>query len=89
MPPLEAMACGVPVITSDVSSLPEVVGDAAIKLDPHDTDALSSAIEMVLGDAALAARMREQGLRQAQRFTWAASAQRLDRLVGELLAEGR
>lgn len=87
MPPLEAMACGVPVITGDSSSLPEVVGDAAIKVAPADTNALSEAMELALGDTALAGRMREQGLRQAQRFTWAGSAQRLDALVGELLAE--
>jgi glycosyltransferase involved in cell wall biosynthesis len=85
MPPLEAMACGVPVITSDRSSLPEVVGDAAIKLAPGDTRALSRAIELVLCDDARAARMRELGLQRARRFTWAAGAQRLDRVIGELL----
>jgi glycosyltransferase involved in cell wall biosynthesis len=85
MPPLEAMACGVPVITSDRSSLPEVVGDAAIKVAPGDTHALSRAIELVLCDDARAARMRELGLRRARRFTWAAGAQRLDRVIGELL----
>ena len=89
MPPLEAMACGVPVITSDTSSLPEVVGDAAIKIDPHDTRALSEAMELVLSDSATATRMRERGLAQAQRFTWASSAERLRRLLGELLGERR
>ena len=86
MPPLEAMACGVPVITSNSSSLPEVVGDAAITLEPTDTNALSEAIELVLGDAERAREMRERGLDQAGLFTWATSAERLDGLLDELLA---
>jgi len=89
MPPLEAMACGTPVITSDSSSLPEVVGDAAIKIPPADTRALSDAMELVLCDAGRSSAMRERGLRQAQRFTWARSAERMDSVVRELLAERR
>jgi glycosyltransferase involved in cell wall biosynthesis len=85
MPPLEAMACGVPVITSNSSSLPEVVGDAAVTLDPTDTQALSEAIELVLGDAERASEMRKRGLDQAGLFTWATSAERLDGLLDELL----
>ncbi len=88
MPPLEAMACGVPVIVSDSSSLPEVVGDAAVKVAPGDTDALSKAMELVLSDGEHAARMRERGLRQAQRFTWVESARRMQLLIDELLAKG-
>ena len=53
MPPLEAMACGAPVITSNTSSLPEVTGDAAILVDPHDTHALANAIARLLGDEQL------------------------------------
>jgi alpha-1,3-rhamnosyl/mannosyltransferase len=89
MPPLEAMACGVPVITSDRSSLPEIVGDAAIMISPDDTRALSDAMGLVLCDAALSSSMRERGLRQAQSFTWARSAERMNSVVGELLAERR
>jgi glycosyltransferase involved in cell wall biosynthesis len=89
MPPLEAMACGTPVITSDNSSLPEVVGDAAIKIPARDTQALSAAVERVLGDPQLAASMRERGLLQAQRFTWERSAERLQGVLGELLQTRR
>jgi alpha-1,3-rhamnosyl/mannosyltransferase len=76
LPVLEAMACGTPVICSNVSSLPEVAGDAAIQVDPLDVDALAAAIGRVLGDEALRARMRQQGLQQATRFTWEQTAQR-------------
>ncbi len=89
MPPLEAMACGTPVITSDNSSLPEVVGDAAIKVSAQDTPALSAAIERVLGDPQLAASMREQGMLQSQRFTWERSAECLQGVLGELLQAPR
>ena len=70
LPVLEAMACGTPVITSSVSSLPEVAGSAAITVDPGDTVALADAMGQVLGDAALRADMRQAGLLQAKRFSW-------------------
>jgi alpha-1,3-rhamnosyl/mannosyltransferase len=69
-PPLEAMACGTPVVTSSVSSLPEVVGDAGLLVDPRDVDAVAGAVERVLGDDALHARLRESGLRRAASYTW-------------------
>jgi len=75
LPVLEAMACGTPVICSNVSSLPEVAGDAAIQVDPLDVDALATAIGRVLGDAALRAEMRQRGSAQAARFSWAQTAQ--------------
>jgi len=70
LPPLEAMACGTPVISSTASSLPEVVGDAGLLVDPSDVDALAAAMEQVLADAGLRERMRAAGLERAQRFTW-------------------
>jgi glycosyltransferase involved in cell wall biosynthesis len=85
MPPLEAMACGVPVITSNAASLPEVVGEAGLMVAATDTRGLSSAIERVLSDAELAAGMRERGLLRAQGLTWARSA----RLMLQVLAELR
>jgi glycosyltransferase involved in cell wall biosynthesis len=68
--PLEAMACGTPVIVSNVSALPEVVGDAGLLIDPNDEDELSVAIWRVLSDAQLSATLREKGLRRARCFSW-------------------
>ncbi|MBI3008564.1 MAG: glycosyltransferase family 4 protein [Candidatus Omnitrophica bacterium] len=69
LPPLEAMACGTPVITSNTSSLPEVVGDAGIMVDPHDVNGLASAMERVLYDEALRERMTADGLERAKLFS--------------------
>ena len=70
LPPLEAMQCGTPVVTSNVSSLPEVVGDAAITVDPYDVNAAAGAIERIAGDAVLRERMIERGLARAGQFSW-------------------
>ncbi|MGQ9492494.1 MAG: glycosyltransferase family 4 protein [Anaerolineae bacterium] len=77
LPPLEAMACGTPVITSNVSSLPEVVGDAAWMVDPCDSEALAEAMKQVLSDLALRNQMVSRGLTQARRFTWSQAAEKL------------
>src|SRR5262249_12881897 len=66
VPPLEAMACGAPVITSNTSSLPEVVGDAALTIDPHNIDELARAITRLLGDEKLRDELREKGFARAQ-----------------------
>jgi len=76
MPPLEAMACGTPVITSNSSSLPEVVGDAGLMAPPHDAAAFAAAISRVLSDPALHQELRERGLVQATRFSWRVTAER-------------
>jgi glycosyltransferase involved in cell wall biosynthesis len=73
-PPLEAMAMGTPVITSNLSSMPEVVGDAGVKVDPRNVGAISRALALVLTDSTQAARMREAGFEQARQFTWARCA---------------
>jgi glycosyltransferase involved in cell wall biosynthesis len=70
LPPLEAMQCGVPVITSNTSSLPEVVGDAGILVSPQDSDALCQAMLDVAGDAGLCRELSEKSLNQAARFSW-------------------
>ncbi len=73
-PVLEAQACGAPVLTSDVASLPEVGGDGAYYVRPTDTDALAVAMERLLTDETLRAALREKGFRNLQRFTWEACA---------------
>jgi len=70
LPPLEAMASGTPVVTSNTSSIPEVVGDAAIMVNPYDTDALAVAIERVVTDQNLRSELIERGIKQVQRFNW-------------------
>jgi glycosyltransferase involved in cell wall biosynthesis len=74
LPPLEAMACGTPVVTANTSSFPEVVGDAALTVDPLDAEALAGAMAAALRDAGLRARLSARGLRQAARFSWEATA---------------
>ena len=74
LPPLEAMASGLPVVCSDRPSLPEVVGDAAEMRDPDDIDGLAKSVVSVLSEPALADRLRALGLAQSARFTWRAAA---------------
>jgi glycosyltransferase involved in cell wall biosynthesis len=77
IPPLEAMACGVPVVCSNASSLPEVAGDAALMVDPLDVDALTRAMARALNDVSLRQEMVAKGLAQAERFTWKKAARQL------------
>jgi glycosyltransferase involved in cell wall biosynthesis len=70
LPPLEAMASGTPVITSNVSSLPEVVGDAALMIDPYEPAAIAEAMQRVLTDADLRADLSRRGLARAREFSW-------------------
>jgi len=76
LPVVEAMACGVPVVTSNVSSLPEVAGDAAVLVDPRDVDAIADGLCRVLTDADLSRRLRQSGRERAARFTWEETAAR-------------
>jgi glycosyltransferase involved in cell wall biosynthesis len=87
LPPLEAMSFGVPVVASNLASLPEVCGDAALLVDPLDVPALAAAMERVLSDAPLAETLRRRGLKQAARFTTAAQAARTLALCERLLKE--
>lgn len=75
LPVLEAMACGTPVICSNAGALPEVAGDAALSVDPHDVRALAEAIEQALADEGLRRRMAARGQAQAARFSWSRTAQ--------------
>ena len=75
LPPLEALACGVTVVCSNTSSLPEVVGDAAVLVDPYDSDALAQAIDRATHDNRLRHDLAERSLAQAGRFSWPKVAQ--------------
>ena len=74
LPPLEAMACGTPVIAGNRTSLPEVVGDAGLLVDPFEKDALRSSIERLIDDAELRRDLRARGLERARRFNWRETA---------------
>ena len=74
LPPLEAMACGTPVICSNTSSLPEVVGDAALQVNPNDVNEIAAAIARVLDDPGLRDEMRDKSLARAAQFSWERTA---------------
>ena len=77
VPPLEAMACGAPVITSNTSSLPEVVGDAGLLVDPHNTGELAQAMLRVLENPPLQEELRQKGYERVKQFTWQESARKM------------
>ena len=85
LPILEAMACGVPVIASNISSLPEVAGDAAILIDPTDTAALGDAMLAVETESTLREQLIQKGYRQAEKFCWRRSAAQLLSVYRSLL----
>lgn len=75
LPVLEAMACGTPVITSNLSSLPEVTGDAALLVNPYNTDKITDAMQAVVSDSKERSRLRTLGLNRATQFSWAKTGQ--------------
>ena len=84
LPVLEAMACGTPVITSSNSSLPEVGGDAAVRVDPHDAVDLADAMYRVLADRDLRDDLRERGLKWVRAFSWRRTAEQMSRVLDEV-----
>ncbi len=86
IPPLEAMACGAPVITSNTSSLPEVTGDAALLVDPHDVKAMGHAITRLLEDEQLREELRQKGYQRARQYTWSAPASKMLSVYQKLYA---
>jgi glycosyltransferase involved in cell wall biosynthesis len=84
LPPLEAMAHGTPVVTSNVSSLPEVVGNAAVLVNPENVFEIMRALHKVLLDQALRDRMKERGYQQASRFSWEKSVRRIMEVYREV-----
>jgi glycosyltransferase involved in cell wall biosynthesis len=77
LPPLEAMACGTPVVTSSTTSLPEVVADAALTVNPTCPDEITAAMAHLLDDTALRQHLQQAGLKQAAGFSWTRTAQEL------------
>ncbi len=89
LPPLEAMACGAPVLCSNVSSLPEVVEDAALTFDPTDEEAMTQALRRIAFDKDLRVTLKEQGLCQAARFSWGRAAQETKHVYDQVLSACR
>ncbi len=89
LPPLEAMAHGTPVVASNVSSLPEVVGNAAVLVNPENVFEIMRALHRVLTDQALRVRMKERGYKQATRFSWEISVRRVLDVYREVANDGK
>src|SRR5207302_10519515 len=84
LPPLEAMASGTPVVTSNVASLPEVAGDAALLVDPYEPAAIADGIHRVLTDEDLRKDLRHRGVARAGMFSWEQSVRRVRKIYGEV-----
>lgn len=84
LPPLESMACGTPVITSNTSSLPEVVGDAGIMIDPYDVDTLAKSMYQILTNDELKNDMIKKGLERAKMFSWEQAAKETSKMYEEV-----
>ena len=85
LPVIEAFAAQVPVITSNTTSLPEVAGDAALMIDPHDVEAISQAMTRLIADDALVSELKVKGLARAKTFTWDACSNRTLDVYREVL----
>jgi glycosyltransferase involved in cell wall biosynthesis len=81
LPPLEAMACGTPALTSNVCSLPEVVGDAAVLVDPLRVDDIADGVRRLVRDSELRARMRGKGLQRSMLFSWNETARKVSQAL--------
>ncbi len=84
LPPIEAMACGAPVVTSNVSSLPEVTGGAAVLVDPYDVESIADGIARVLSNPALREELRVKGIARALDFSWERSVARTREIYQEV-----
>jgi len=89
LPVLEAMACGTPVITSNVSSLPEVVGESALLIDPTDTKQIAQAMKRVCSDPELRSDLAERGLARSSEFSWRTTAEQTMRVYEQVVNQKR
>ena len=89
LPPLEAMKCGTPVVVGNTTSLPEVVGDAALSIDPFDVEAMASAIERLIKDSGLREQLSVKGLARAKMFDWRETARQTLHVYNEVAFESR
>jgi glycosyltransferase involved in cell wall biosynthesis len=80
------MACGTPVVAGNTSSLPEVVGDAAVLIDPYDEQKIANALLRIVNDELLRLKLRKQGIEQVKKFTWRAAAEKTLQLYRESFA---
>ncbi len=84
MPPLEAMASGTPVVAANTSSLPEVLGDAAVLVDPYRSESIAEGLANVLNDPELRAKLRARGIVRSLDFSWEASVRRVREVYEEV-----
>lgn len=84
LPVLEALACGTPTVTSSVTAMPEVAGDAALLVDPTSVEQIAKAMKRILSDAALRQQLRYKGLARASEFSWASTAAKVSELLNSL-----
>jgi glycosyltransferase involved in cell wall biosynthesis len=89
LPPLEAMASGTPVLSSNVSSLPEVLGDAALLVDPYSAEAIADGLVQLLTNEELRTTLRTRGLAKARQYSWEESVQRVHQIYNEVMQEDR
>lgn len=87
LPALEGMACGVPVVVSNTTSLPEVVGDAGILVNPHDTESIADGLNRALTDESLRTELRRRGLERAKLFNWDRVADKIHEALSQAGAE--
>ena len=84
LPVAEAMACGIPTLTSNVTSLPEVAGDAALLIDPYEVDAIAHGIEQIANDAILRQQLIRNGLERVKLFSWDKTAIAIQQILNEV-----
>jgi glycosyltransferase involved in cell wall biosynthesis len=85
MPNIEAMRCGAPVVTSNASCIPEVVGDAALFFDPNEPDELANQLDRIAESSDLRQDLRRRGFLQSSKYTWEAIGEQIYNIYSELL----